>query len=92
MSYDVLFEERSLKSLKKIVKHQARILYNWIKKNLDGCIEPRRHGKALKGNLSEYWRYRVGMYRIIAQIDDMQIKIIIINVAHRREVYTIVSK
>jgi mRNA interferase RelE/StbE len=87
MSYDVVFEDKALKSLKKIDKHQAQIIFNWIKKNLDNCSNPRQHGKALKGDLGEYWRYRVGTYRIITQIDDDQIKIIIIDIAHRRNVY-----
>ena len=51
--------------------------------------DPKIHGKALKGNLREYWRYRVGNYRLLADIDDQQIKIIILNVGHRKDIYTL---
>jgi len=44
-------------------------------------------GKALKGNLGDYWRYRVGNYRLIAEINDEEIIIIIIGIGHRRDIY-----
>ena len=59
----------------------------WIEKNLVETDDPRRHGKALKIELKDYWRYRVGNYRLLADIDDEEIKIIIIHIGHRREVY-----
>ncbi|MBQ7169295.1 MAG: type II toxin-antitoxin system RelE/ParE family toxin [Synergistaceae bacterium] len=45
------------------------------------------HGKALTGNWSGYWRYRVGDYRLIADIQDDKILILITEVGHRKEVY-----
>ena len=44
------------------------IIYGWIEKNLVGCDNPRLYGKALIGNQKGYWRYRIGVYRIIADI------------------------
>lgn len=79
--------EKALKSLKQIDKYQAKIIMAWINKNLVGCTNPRQHGKALVGDKKGYWRYRVGSYRIIAEIDDNYIRIDIINVAHRRDIY-----
>jgi len=87
MIYDVLFTNRALKSIKQLDKYQSKIICAWIQKNLVGCNNPRLHGKALMGNKKGYWRYRVGSYRIIAEIDDNQVKIIIINIAHRSQVY-----
>ena len=87
MNYNVQFSERAKKSLKQIDRQQARLIILWIEKNLVDCANPRAHGKALVGDKSGYWRYRVGVYRLIAEIDDEQIKIHIINIAHRRDVY-----
>jgi mRNA interferase RelE/StbE len=87
MNYDVRFSEKALKSLKKTDKYQARLILSWISKNLAGCTDPRLLGKPLVGDKKDYWRYRVGSYRIIAEIEDKRLLIIIINVADRRAIY-----
>ncbi len=48
---------------------------------------PRQHGKGLTGTLSQYWRYRIGDYRILAEINDTEIVIIIVEAGHRRDIY-----
>ena len=82
MKYKILFEKNADKQLKEIVMTQQRIIVNWISKNLENTNDPRIFGKALKGNLKNYWRYRIGNYRIIAEIIDNEVKIIIIHVGH----------
>ncbi len=59
----------------------------WLRKNLEGCENPRAHGKALTGNRSGYWRYRIGDYRVIADIQDDKILILVIEVGHRKKIY-----
>ena len=59
----------------------------WIDKNLQGCENPRVHGKGLIENRSGQWRYRVGDYRLIAEIQEKEITILIVNVGHRRSIY-----
>ncbi len=49
--------------------------------------DPRSLGKPLSGSLSGLWRYRVGSYRIIASIEDLDIRILVVKIAHRKEVY-----
>lgn len=49
--------------------------------------DPRSRGKALTGNLAGVWRYRVGDYRVLCDIEDGRLVILVIDVAHRREVY-----
>jgi mRNA interferase RelE/StbE len=87
MSYKVRLSDKTKKALEQIDRHQAKIIIAWIEKNLEGCFNPLLHGKVLVGDKKGYWRYRVGSYRLIAEIDDIEMKIIIINIAHRREVY-----
>lgn len=87
MKYDIKFSDTAVKSLKKIDRYQAKMIISWIEKNLIGCSNPRIHGKALVGDKKGYWRYRVGTYRIIVDIQDNLVMIEIINIAHRRDVY-----
>ncbi len=85
--YQVHYSEKSLKQLKKMDKQIAKLIVAYIRKNLTNCENPRTIGKALQGNLSDKWRYRVGDYRILAKIEDEKILISIIEVAHRKEIY-----
>ncbi len=91
MTYKVEFTDRAVKELKKLDRHTAALILGWVRKNLEGCENPRLHGKGLSANRSGQWRYRVGDYRLLAQIEDDTIKIIILNVGHRREVYDLKS-
>lgn len=59
---------------------------NWIAKNLENTTDPRVLGRSLKGKFKEYWRYRVGDYRIITEIND-EVRILIIGIGHRGEIY-----
>jgi mRNA interferase RelE/StbE len=87
MSYQVEFTQRALKELKKLDKHTAALILGWIRKNLEGCTDPRQFGKGLTANRSGQWRYRVGDYRILAFIQEEQIVILILTVGHRRDIY-----
>lgn len=85
--YRVEFSKNALKQLKKLDKPTAALVLGWIRKNLEGCSNPRIHGKGLTANRSGQWRYRVGDYRILAEIIDEKITILVVNVSHRRDVY-----
>lgn len=87
MKYKVEFTKSAIKDLKKIDKKDSTKIAAWIKKNLVDCENPRRYGKALKGNFSDSWRYRVGNYRILAHIEDDRVVINVVNIGHRKEIY-----
>jgi len=87
MKYQVIYEKKAVKQLKKLDKSQSKILISWIEKNLKDTENPRKYGKSLKGNFNEYWRYRIGKYRIISRIDDNKIIINIISIGHRSNIY-----
>jgi mRNA interferase RelE/StbE len=86
MKYKILFEKNADKQLKNIDITQQRIIVNWIAKNLESTNGPRTFRKSLKGNLKDYWRYRIGNYRIIAEINDDEVRILIIEVGHRKDI------
>ena len=88
MRYHVEFTKDALKQLKKMDKQSASLILGWIRKNLENCENPRIHGKGLTATRSGQWRYRVGDYRIIAEIWDTKILILVPNIGHRREIYT----
>lgn len=87
MTYTVRYAKAALKSLQKLDRPIAAMLYAWVGKNLVGCTAPRAHGKALTANRSGLWRYRVGDYRLIAQIDDSAVTILMLEIGHRSSIY-----
>ncbi|MBQ9001329.1 MAG: type II toxin-antitoxin system RelE/ParE family toxin [Eggerthellaceae bacterium] len=88
MTYRVEYAKAALKQLKKMDRFDARILTSWIGKNLEGCDDPRVHGKSLSANRSGEWRYRVGDYRILCTIHDDVLVIEVFSIGHRSAVYT----
>ncbi len=87
MIYELKYEAKAVKQIKKLDSATRKLIKSWIEKNLLNTDNPRQHGKGLTGSLSQYWRYRVGDYRILAEINDTEIVIIIVEVGHRREIY-----
>ena len=87
MSYSVEFTDKAKKAMRHLDPQQNRILISWIKKNLQNCEDPRLHGKPLAGNKRGYWRYRIGSYRLIADIKDDVLCILFINIGHRKDIY-----
>ena len=70
MSYSVEYSDTALKKLKKTDRFEARLIISWIDQNLQGCTDPRVHGKGLTANRSGEWRYRIGSYRVLCIIED----------------------
>lgn len=87
MTYHVEFSNRALKDIKRLDKATAALILGWIRKNLEGCEDPRAHGKGLTANHSGEWRYRVGDYRLLAEIQDDRLVILMLTVGHRSEVH-----
>ena len=86
MNYHVEFTERARRELKKLDRYTATMIMGWIRKNLEGCADPRQHGKGLTANRSGEWRYRVGDYRLLAEIQDQKILILLLHIGHRSEI------
>ena len=87
MIYEISTTEKFDKALKKLDRQTQRIIKAWIEKNLINCENPRIHGKALTSNRSGQWRYRVGDYRILAEIHDNKLVLILVDVGNRRDIY-----
>ena len=88
MKYHVELTETAKKQLKKMDRATASFITGWMRKNLEGCSNPRQRGKELTANRSGQWRYRVGEYRIIARIEDGRVLIFVLGIGHRSEAYS----
>lgn len=87
MNYKLVFTDKAKKQLKKLDKHTAALIIGWLEKNIENCENPRIHGKGLVENKSWQWRYRIGDYRVICEIEDEEIIVLVLEVGHRREIY-----
>ena len=87
MKYRIVFTDKAKKQLKKLDKYTASLIIGWLEKNVEGCENPRLHGKGLIENRAGAWRYRIGDYRLIANIDDKEVIILILEVGHRKDIY-----
>ncbi|CUN14098.1 type II toxin-antitoxin system RelE family toxin [Blautia hydrogenotrophica] len=84
MKYNVELSDRFKREFKKLDKYTQKIIRSWIDKNLVGTENPRQYGKGLTANRSGQWRYRIGDYRLICQIEDSELIILALSVGHRR--------
>lgn len=88
MAWLIEIDEAAKKDLAKIEKQVARRITAFIRERLANSHDPRSIGEALKGpRLGEFWKYRVGDYRIIAKIEDGLLRIMVVKIGNRREVY-----
>jgi mRNA interferase RelE/StbE len=85
--FSLRFTHEALKDLRKFDPMIRKMLLSWIDKNLNHLENPRTFGKPLKGKLKEFWRYRVGDYRLLCSIEDQVLVILVITVRHRKEAY-----
>ena len=86
MAWTIEISEKAFRALRKMDKQTARRIRNELSE-IAKLEDPRSRGKALTGNLAGVWRYRVGDYRILCDIEDGRLVILVVEVAHRREVY-----
>ena len=87
MKYDVEYSKTAVNTIKKMDSSTSKLIRTWIEKNLINTENPRIKGKALTGDLKGLWRYRVGDYRILAEIQDNIIVILILDIGHRSKIY-----
>ncbi len=85
MSYAVRLTPRAAKQVRKLDPVIARRIRAFLEQKLARLEDPRQLGKKLVSE--EFWRYRVGDYRILTTIDDGQVLVLVVEIAHRRRVY-----
>ncbi len=81
------FDVRAAKELRKLSADTRGRILSFFKERISTDEDPRRFGKALTANLSGLWRYRIGDYRVICDIEDDKLLVLAVRVGHRRNVY-----
>lgn len=87
MTYRLVVSEGVRKKIKKMDKHLGLMLAKDMKSKLDRLEDPRRFGKALKGDHKGLWSYRIGAYRVICDIRDDELIVLAIDIGHRKNIY-----
>jgi mRNA interferase RelE/StbE len=87
LAWRIEFLPAAEKELAKLGRAEAKRIIQTLKTRVAPLDDPRELGTALGGELGGLWRWRIGDYRVIARIEDARITILVVRVAHRREVY-----
>jgi len=87
MTWKVEFDNRARKELRKLDPQAQDRILKWLRETLATSEDPRRTGNSLKGRMKGLWRYRVGDHRIISQIQDENVLILVVRIGHRRDIY-----
>lgn len=87
MAWTVEVAESAQKQLAKIDKPIRERILHYLWDRIDGCKNPKHFGEPLKENLGGLWRYRVGDYRVVCEIQEQRVVVLVLAIAHRREVY-----
>jgi mRNA interferase RelE/StbE len=87
LAWTVEFVPAAAKELKKLGRAEAARIIATLETRIASLDDPRSLGSSLTGELGGLWRWRIGDYRVVARIEDERITILVVRVAHRREVY-----
>ena len=87
MAWEIEISETAIKHLKKIDHKAQKQILKYLKERIAPIADPRSLGAPLRGSLSGLWKYRVGDYRIIVEIRDKDIVILVLQVGHRKNIY-----
>ncbi len=87
MAWTVEIDSFAEKQLRKLDRPVQKRLLDWLLDRIEGCKNPRHFGEPLRGDLAGLWRYRVGDYRIICEIQDDKLVVLALAIGHRREIY-----
>lgn len=87
MAWTVEVAPTAERQLRKLDRQVAKRILDWLDDRIDGCKSPRHFGEALKGGSTGLWRYRIGDYRVICDIEDGRLVVLALAIGHRREIY-----
>jgi len=88
MAWTVELSAEAERDLEKLDAQQSRRILKFLHERVAQLDDPRTLGRALQGSrLGEFWRYRVGPYRLISKIEDDRLIVLVLHVGHRKEIY-----
>lgn len=88
MAWRVEFDAAARRDVEKLDKPVAQRITRFLRERVGQLDDPRSIGEALKGSrLGDFWKYRVGDYRIICDLQSRRLLVLVLRVGHRREIY-----
>ena len=87
MAWKIEYADTALKQLKKLDKQTARRILDFMNERIADSTNPRSTGKALAGEMKGLWRYRSGDFRIICDIQDEILHVLVLQIGNRRDIY-----
>ena len=87
MAWKIEFDDKAIKQLDKLDSGIRKRMLNFLYERAIASGNPRSFGEPLTGTLASLWRYRVGHYRIVCDIRDGELLVLVVQVGHRREIY-----
>ena len=87
MVWRIEYTETALSQLRKLDRQDARRIVDYMDTRIAGLDDPRSRGKALTGALGGLWRYRIGSYRVICDIRVDALRVLVVRLGNRRDVY-----
>ena len=87
MAWLIEFTPEAEKQLAKIDRKTAKRITRFLSERVAEAENPRELGHSLKGALREFWRFRVGDYRILTRVEDNRLVVLVVRIGHRRQIY-----
>lgn len=87
MTWIVEFDDAARKELRKLDRQAQQEILHYLRERIATNEDPRRFGKALSRELTGLWRYRIQSYRIICNIEDQKLTVLVVRAGHRKDVY-----
>jgi mRNA interferase RelE/StbE len=87
LTWNVEWDERARKELRRLDPQVQREILTYLRQRIALPENPRRFGRPLGGGKHGLWRYRLGAYRLVCQIEEGRSVVLVLAVGHRREVY-----
>ena len=87
MAWTIEYTDTARRQLRKLDKPSARRILDYVEQRIAPLENPRSLGKALRGPLGDLWRYRIGEHRIICDLQDWQLRVLVVRVGRRKDIY-----
>ncbi len=88
MIWRIEFDDAAAKELRKLDRQIQKEILHYLRKRIATEDDPRRFGRPLSHSLAGLWRYRIRNYRIICNIEEDKLVVLIVRIAHRKDVYS----
>jgi mRNA interferase RelE/StbE len=88
MAWRVDLSGQAQRDLRKLDRQVAQRILTFLRDRVAPLENPRSIGEALRGpRLGDFWKYRIGDYRVIASIEDSVLRVLVVRIGNRREIY-----